>query len=61
MDELLDTPIHYEIAGRDWWVQEMHDTAGNVVVVNLYNDDGYFVGEFNTKEEAVNAANQLAF
>ncbi len=55
-EDLLDTPVHYQIKGTDWWIQEIHNSYGDLVMVNLYDKDGYFVGEYSTVAEAIKTA-----
>lgn len=57
MNELITAPLHYEINGKDWWVQEVRNSKGEVVLINLLDEDGYFVAEYKTVEEALAAAN----
>ena len=53
MNELIPAPVHYEVNGKDWWVQEVKNYKGETVLVNLIDEDGYFVGEYLTVEEAL--------
>lgn len=51
--DLIEAPEHIEINGRDWWVQIMNHWDGTLACVNVYDQDGYFIEEFKSEEEAM--------
>ena len=51
--DLVEAPEHYTIDGKDWWVQIMHKWNGEIDVVNVYDEEGRFVKDFKTEEEAL--------
>ena len=53
MNELIPAPVHRVINGRDWYIQEVKNSNGELILVNLYDEDGYFVSEHASIEDAV--------
>ena len=50
--DLIKAPEQIESAGgMKWWIQEFDRADGQLEAVNLYDEDGDFVGEFESMEE----------
>ena len=51
--DLIGDPEKIESGGRAWWMQELCRWDGTVKAVNLFDDAGKFVGEFQSREDAL--------
>lgn len=51
--DFIEAPERIEAAGKEWWLQVLHHRDESVAVVNLYDEDGDFVAEFKSREEAL--------
>lgn len=49
--DLISAPEQIEAAGRKWWLQQFNKWDGSFEAVNLYDEDGDFVAEFESMEE----------
>lgn len=54
--DLIGDPERFTAGGREWWLQQFCRVDGTLKAVRLYDADGEFVGEFQSVEEAVSAA-----
>ena len=53
--DLFGDPEKIEYHGREWWIQELCRWDGSVKAVNLFNGAGEFLGEFQSREDALDA------
>lgn len=51
--DFIEAPARVEAGGKTWWVQVLHHRDESVAVVNVYDEDGYFVADFKSQEEAM--------
>lgn len=51
--DFIEAPEHYKVNGKDWWVQVLHKWNEEIDVVNVYDEEGRFVKDFKTEEEAL--------
>ena len=51
--DLIGDPEKMEINGREWWLQQFCHGDGTLKFVRLYDEDGEFVSEFASMEEAL--------
>lgn len=49
--DLICEPMRFTYGGREWWMQRFNHWDGTVEAVNLYDENGDFVGEFSTEKE----------
>ena len=49
--DIIEEPVMFREKGRDWWYQQFNGWDGNLKAVNLYDEDGVFVCEFDSLEE----------
>lgn len=54
--DLIGDPERITAGGREWWVQQFCRMDGTLKTVRLYDADGEFVREFESIEEALQAA-----
>ena len=54
--DLVGDPEKITAGGKEWWLQQLCRGDGTLKAVRLYDADGEFVGEFQSVEEAVRAA-----
>lgn len=52
--DLIGNPEKIESNGRKWWIQVFCKWDGNLDAVNLYDEDGDFVGEFASMTDLEN-------
>lgn len=51
--DLIGDPEKIEYAGREWYVQIFCRWDGSLKAVHLYDANGEFLGEFNSKEDTL--------
>lgn len=51
--DLIGKPEQIEAGGKIWWLQEFCRWDGTVKAVNLFDDAGKLVGEFQSREDAL--------
>ena len=51
--DLVDDPEKIEYNGKEWWVQVFCHWDGTVKAVHLYDDGGNLIGEFQSREQAM--------
>lgn len=49
--DIIEEPVRFRVNGRDWWYQQFNKWDGNLEAVNLYDEDGVFVCEFESLDE----------
>lgn len=49
--DIISAPEQIEAAGHKWWLQQFNKWDGSFEAVNLYDQDGDLVGEFQSIEE----------
>ena len=54
--DLIGDPERFTAGGREWWLQQFCHGDGTLKAVRLYDEDGEFVGEYQSEQEAVRAA-----
>ena len=54
--DLIGDPERITAGGREWWVQQFCRMDGTLKAVRLYDADGEFVGDFDSMEAALDAA-----
>ena len=50
--DFVEAPERVEAGGKEWWIQALHHRDETIDVVNVYDENGDFVADFKTKEEA---------
>ena len=51
--DFIEAPEKIEHGETVWWIQVLHRRDETVDVVNLYDEEGWFVKEFKSREEAL--------
>lgn len=51
--DLIGDPERFELNGRDWWMQIFRRWSGKIKYIRLYNEEGDFVSEFRSADEAL--------
>lgn len=54
--DLIGDPERITAGGREWWVQQFCRMDGTLKSGRLYDDDGEFVGDFDSMDKALEAA-----
>ena len=54
--DLIRDPERFTAGGKEWWLQQFCRVDGTLKAVRLYDADGEFVREFESIEEALQAA-----
>lgn len=49
--DLIEAPEQITVNGFTWWIQQFNKVTGEVDAVNLYDEDGNFICEFESVEE----------
>ena len=49
--DLVEAPKRISVNGKTWWFQLFNKVTGEVDAVNLYDEDGEFVCEFESVGE----------
>lgn len=54
--DLIGDPEKITVEGREWWIQQFCHGDGTLKAVRLYDEEGYYVGEFQSVEDALSHA-----
>lgn len=57
--DLIGKPERIEAGGKLWWVQTFCKWDGTVKSVNLYDENGDFISEFSSMEDAIDFARKV--
>lgn len=49
--DIISAPERMVVNGREWWTQEFNHWDGTLEAIRLYDDEGNFVCEFESREE----------